>query len=168
LKKLFPLFLFVLFIGCGYKPVAYYAKKEIQGLVYIELKINIDGSRSSVFLKDMMNRLIIGYLDGKLTDDKELADTLVYLSLPSISHGQLTSQDGYTTKYRTSVNIGVQYLKKGTILKRFTVHGYSDYEVASDAHLSDQRKNRAIADATDRALKKVFTKIAVNNLKVEQ
>lgn len=168
MKNLLYISLLFLFIGCGYKPVAHYAKKEIQGLVYVDLRINIEGSSSSVFLKDTMNRLIIGYLDTKLTNDKELADTIVYLSLPNISHGQLTSRDGYTTKYRTTVNIAVQYLKKGTTLKGFTVSSYSDYEVASDAQLSDQRKNQAIADATDRALKKVFTKIAVNNLKEQQ
>ena len=168
MKKLFLLSFFIIFIGCGYKPVTNYAKKEIQGLVYVDLNVNMDASSGTVFLKDTMSRLIIGQLEGKVTDDKELADTVIYLSIPTISHRTLTSYEGYASRYRTSVTIAVRYLKKGTALKSFTVSEYSDYEAQSDAQLSDQRKEQGIIDATENAMKKVFTKIALNNLKEEQ
>lgn len=166
MKKLFLIFFTVFFIGCGYKPVSHYAKQEIQGLVYVHLDVNIDSSNDSVLLKDTMNRLIVGYLDTKLTNNKDLADTKIYLSLPYISHSALTSdQEGYTSKYRTRVTIVVKYEKKDGVMRSFSISDYSDYTVANDAQLSDQRRDQAITDATNRALKKVFTKIALNNLK---
>jgi len=166
LKKLLLTLLIVFFIGCGYKPVSRYAKEEIQGLVYVNVKINIDSSSDTVLLKDEMNRLLISYLDTKLTSDKDAADTLVYLSLPHISHITLTSdQEGYVKKYRTKVTILVRYKKKDGPMKSFSVSDYSDYTVVDDAQLSDKKRDESVTDATNKALKKVFTKIALNNLK---
>jgi len=168
-KALLFLLSFIFLVGCGYKPVSSYAKKEIHGNVYVSLHVNIDSANDSVFLKDTMNRLISGYLRGKLVSNKDIADTQVFLSLASVSHSTLTSdEDGYASKYRTSVVIGVKYFDKEDDVKAFTVSGYSDYSVANDAQVSDLRKNQAITDATDRALKKVFTKIALNNMKDQE
>jgi hypothetical protein len=152
--------------GCGYKPTVTYAQKEIKGLVYVDLHVNINSFQDSIFIKDTMNRIITGNLQGKLVKDKSLADTFVYLSLGSVSHSALTSgTDGYVSKYRTSVRINVRYNQKDQPTKSFSLSDYSDYAVANDGQLSDQRKNQAINDATNRALKNVFTKIALQNMK---
>lgn len=154
------------FIGCGYKPVSQHAKEEIQGLVYVHLDINIDSSSDSILLKDTINRVVVGYLDRKLTSNINLADTKIFLSIPHVSQSALTSDlEGYTKKYRMRVDIIVKYIKSNGIIKSFLTSDYSDYTVADDAQLSEKRKEQAITEATKRALKNVFTKIALNNLK---
>lgn len=155
----------ILFAGCGYKPTVGYAQNEIKGSVYVDLHVNINSFRDSIFIKDTMNRIIAGNLKGKLVKEKSLADTIVYLTLGSVSHSTLSSDtDGYVNKYRTSVSVNVRYKQKDKAMKSFSLSDYSDYAVASDGQLSDQRKNQAINDATSRALKNVFTKIALHNL----
>jgi hypothetical protein len=165
LKKVILLLSVLLFAGCGYKPTVGYAQKEIKGLVYVDLHVNINSFKESIFIKDTMNRLIAGNLKGKLVKDKSLADTIVYLTLGSVSHSVLSSDtDGYVSKYRTTVRVNVRYKQKEQPTKSFSLSDYSDYAVATDGQLSDQRKNQAINDATSRAMKKVFTKIALHNL----
>ena len=73
-KPFLYLVVLVFLAGCGYKPATYYAKKEITGLVYTNIDINIDSTSNSLLLKDTMNEMVLTQLGAELTDDKEKAD----------------------------------------------------------------------------------------------
>ena len=153
-------------IGCGYKPTTHYAKKEITGLVYTDIKINIDSANSSVLLKDAMNEMVLTQLGGTLTNIKHNADTLITLELDGVSHTPLTSDnEGYASGYRTSVSIGVKYQTKNGMIKRFNVDDYYDYSIASNATLSEQAKDDAIKNAVQRGLQELLSKLAVSSFK---
>ncbi len=158
-----------LFIGCGYKPATHYAKKEISGLVYTDIRINIDSTANSVLLKDTMNDMVLTQLGGQLTDDKEKADTLVELYLANVSHSALTSDDeGYARTYRTTVSIVVKYKRKNKdVQKSFSVSDYYDYSVQSNVTLSEQIKDNAVKKAVEKALQELLSKLAVSNFKEE-
>jgi len=166
--KLFISFFIVvgLFVGCGYKPSSYYARDAIAGNVYVELVVDIDNSENSVYVKDAMNDLIINKFKASLTDDKSTADTVVTLSLSSVSHTAMsTDDDGYAQSYRTTVSITVNYQKRDEEMKTIVVSNYYDYSVDSDSIITDQKKKIAVSLASTKALSDIFSKIAVNSMK---
>lgn len=169
--KSFIVLLFIihysLFIsGCGYKPATHYAKKEINGLAYTNITINIDSTANSVLVKDTMNEIILTQLDAELTNDKSKADTIVDLNLTGVSHSALTTDsEGYARTYRASVSINVRYTKKAAKTKSFSVNDYYDYSVQSDATVSEQIKDNAVKEAVKKALQELLSKLAVSSFK---
>jgi len=156
----------LIFIGCGYKPSSQYAKKGIEGKVYVDLKVNFDNTRNSVLIKDAMNELILTEFDATLTNDKLLADTYVLISLISASHSSIsTGEDGYTDTYRTTVVINVKYTKKGSEQKILNVSDYYDFTVDANSTVTDQKKKAAVKNASTKALSNLFSRIAVQNIK---
>jgi len=163
---LYSVLTFLFFSGCGYKPSSYYAKKEIEGKVHVDLIMNMDNTRNTVFVKDAMNALILNEFSGKLTNNKEEADTYVVVSLSSVNHSSIsTGDDGYTDSYRTTVVINVKYTKKGLKTKILNVSDYYDFSVDSDSIVTDQKKKTAVKNAAAKALDNLFSKIAVQNMK---
>lgn len=163
---IYTLLSFLIFSGCGYKPSSYYAKKAIEGKVYVDLKMNIDNTQNSVFVKDAMNELILNEFNASLTDNKEEADTYVVISLSSVSHSSIsTGDDGYTDSYRTRVVINVKYAKKGLTEKSLRVSDYYDFTVDSDSVVTEQKKKTAVKNASEKALSNLFSKISVQNMK---
>jgi len=168
IKIFFLLFCTSFFIlsGCGYKPSVYYAKNEITGKVYVDLVMNMDNSRNSVLVKDAMNEMVLNRFNAQLTQNKEEADTYVVVQLASVSHSVMASDnEGYAKTYRANVSISVQYQKKDGIKKHVSVSNYYDYNVETDALVSDQQKEEAVKNAAVKALGDLFSKIAVNSFK---
>ena len=164
--------IFFTFVGCGYKPSSYYAKNEISGKVYITSSIDIENSQNSIVIKDTMNEMIINQFNATLTNDKNLANTLVIVELSGVSHSALsTDNDGYTSSYRTTVTIKVSYKKNlpKEIYKVLSVSNYYDYTVDADSLITDQKKLEATRFASTNALSDLFSKIAVNSFqKIEK
>ena len=158
--------IFFLFIGCGYKPSSYYANDAIEGLVYVDLKVDIDNTQNSVYVKDLMNELILNQFDVSLVDDKLKADTYILVALSSVSHSSIsTDSDGYVESYRATVGIKITYQKRDEEAKIINVSDYYDYTVDTDATVTDQKEKSAIKSAATKAFNSVFSRIAVNNMK---
>jgi len=163
---LYSVLALLLFSGCGYKPSSYYAKKAIDGKVYVDLVMNMDNTRNTVLVKDAMNALILNEFSAKLTNNKEEADTYVVISLSGVSHSSInTGDDGYTDSYRTTVVVNIKYTKKGLKTKSLNVSDYYDFSVDSDSVVTDQKKKTAVKNAAAKALDNLFSKIAVQNIK---
>jgi hypothetical protein len=165
--KLFTFyFLLFTFTGCGYKPSSYYAKNEITGKVYVDLEMDIENSQNSVLVKDAMNEMVLSRFNAQLTQNKEEADTVVFVKLASVSHSVMASDnEGYAKTYRANVNISVVYQKKGEDKKHISVSNYYDYNVEANSLVSDQQKQEAVKNAATKALGDLFSKIAVNSFK---
>ena len=167
MKLIVSIFIIIgIFTGCGYKPSSYYARDAITGNVYVELKVDIENSENSVYVKDAMNELIINKFKATLTDDKSTADTLVTVRLSNVSHVAMsTDDDGYAQSYRTTVGIITTYQKRDQEIKTITVRNYYDYSVDEDSIITDQKKKVAVGFAASKALSDLFSKIAVHNMK---
>jgi hypothetical protein len=153
-------------MGCGYKPSSYYAKNAISGLVYVDVKIDIDNAQNSVLVKDAMNEIIINQFDAKLTHDKIKADTLVFVTLSDIKHIALISDnEGYIKTYRTTIAIAVDYKKQNSNNISLLVSNYYDYSVSADSTITEQKKQEAVKIAATKALSDIFSKIAIRTLK---
>ncbi len=155
----------LVFVSCGYKPGSTYAKNEIKGKVFVDLKVNIEDPKNSVLIKDAMNELLVHKLDSKLVSKKELADTIVIVSLNSTSFGALQyDNDGYVKLYKATSSVSVNY-SNDDISRSFSVSGTYDFSIDSGGTISDTKRFEAIKIASTKALDEVISKIAILSFK---
>jgi hypothetical protein len=151
----------VIFTACGYKPASTYAKKEINGKVFVNLNVNIEDPKNSVIIKDAMTELLVHKLDSKLVAKKELADTIVNVTLDSTSFSALQyDTDGYVKLYKATSSIIVNYKNKEQS-RNFKVSGTHDFSIDSGGTISDTKRFEAIKIAATKALDEVISKIAI-------
>ncbi|MEA2017256.1 MAG: LPS assembly lipoprotein LptE [Campylobacterota bacterium] len=163
LLLIYPL---LIITGCGYKPTSHYAKNSISGDVYVDVKIDINNAQNSVLIKDAMNEMVLNQFEATLTNNKAIADTVVIVSLSSVSHTAISSDnEGYAKTYRTSVTISVSYEKQNSSSVALKVSNYYDYSVDADSTLTTQKKQEAVKIAATKALSDIFSKIAITTLK---
>ena len=166
--KLYTIYfsIFILFIGCGYKPTTHYASNEIVGKVFVDSKINIKSSENSIIIKDAMNNMVINRFNGTLVNKASEADTIVIVTLSSASNSAIsTDNEGYVKAYRMTVSINIQYKKTASTegYKSISVSNYYDYSVDADSVVTDRKKEEAKKLASINALSDIFSKIAVKS-----
>ena len=169
-KMLFVIFTvsFALSItACGYKPSSYYAKKEIEGNVFVNININLEDPKNSVLVKDAIIKLLIQKLDSRLVNDKDNADVIMNVSINSVSLQTLQyDRSGYNKLYKAVVVLGINYFKKdGGIKKSFTVDGEYDFSVDDGATITETKRFEAIEIASNKALDEVLSKLAVSSFR---
>jgi len=149
-------------IGCGYKPTKYYAKDKIKGDIYLESKVDINNIDNSILIKDSIIELLLKEFDIKIVENRADADMVVSVDLLSVSHTAMktSSQDGYTSFYRTTATLSFKYSNKN-----LTVTDYYDYSVGSDSTITDKKRLEALRLATSKALQNIFSKIAIESFR---
>jgi hypothetical protein len=152
--------------GCGYKPTSYYAKNTISGKVYVDVKININNAKNTVFIKDAMNEMVVNQFGGILINDKTKADTIVDVALSKVSYKAISSDnEGYVKTYRTTVDIVVNYKQINYSPVSIKVSNYYDYSIDTDSSITEQKKQESVKIAATKALSDMFSKIAIDNLR---
>jgi len=157
--------LIVLLSGCGYKPSSSYAKKKIQGNVYVHVVIDLEEPKNSVLVKDALNEIVVSQFNNKLVSKRSLADTVLTVQLASVGTQELQKdEDGFVNLYRTNVRISVSY--DGPNGKGSTsVSGSYDFSVDDGVTISDTKRFEAIKIASSKALEEVVSKFAIESFK---
>jgi len=152
-------------ISCGYKPSSYYAKKELNGNIFVKLTMDLQDSRNGIIIKDSINELIVHKLNSKIVYDRNLADTIINLKLSSVSMQELQyDKKGYNKLYKAIINIQVNYINKDlNIKKSFSVSGDYDFSIGDKSTITSSKRFEAIKEASSKALDNVISKIAVNS-----
>lgn len=171
MKRSLLLFSFILaFVlsGCGYKPSSVYAKKEINGNVFVDLFIDYKDPKNAVLIKDAMNEILVHRLGSNLVYDKSLADTIIDLKLGSVSMSEIQyDTQGYVKLYKATVSIAVGYKNKEKSNK-FSVSGTYDFSIDGGGTITDTKRFEAIKNASSKALEEVLSKIAVASFKKDK
>lgn len=172
IRNLFKIFLLLgisLFTltSCGYKPSSYYAKKQMDGKVFVNLIIDLEEPKTAVLLKDTVNQLLLQKLDSKLVYDKKDADIIMDLKIASINMQELQyDEDGYNKLYRSIVNISIDYVKKATKEKNsINVTGEHNFSIDDGTTITDTKRFEAIENASEDALEDVLSKLAIISFK---
>ncbi|MCK9161571.1 MAG: LPS assembly lipoprotein LptE [Arcobacteraceae bacterium] len=165
MKKSLILIILFFLVGCGYKPVTHYTKEQIYGLVYLTSITSLENPQNSVILQDNVARILISNLDLELTDNKNLADTIVTVSIgtPYFKVVEYNTQ-GYVKTYRAKVSVELIYQNEQT-QRRVSSNGEYDFSVGSVSTISDTERFNAIKQATSKALEDILGKIAVQSFK---
>ena len=156
-----------LFAGCGYRPASHYAKKEISGKVYVNLEVELSDPKNSVLIKDALNELLVHKLNAQLVYTEEEADTLMNISLGSVSLSEQSyGDDGYAKLYQATVSIYVDYQKKDQKKRSLSVSGRYDFSIDDGSStISETKRFEAIKTASTKALDEVISKLAVQTFK---
>ncbi|MCT7609453.1 LPS assembly lipoprotein LptE [Aliarcobacter butzleri] len=167
LLTIFSVSLAFLFVACGYKPSTYYAKKEMEGNVYVKLDVSLVDPRNSVLVKDAVTKILIQKLDSNLVDKEKDADVVMNLGISSVNLSALQyDARGYNKLYKAEVFIKVDYYRKENgIKKSFTVDGEYDFAVDIGGTITDANRYDAITKASDQAVSEVVSRIAVQSFK---
>ena len=167
LLTIFSVSLAFLFVACGYKPSTYYAKKEMEGNVYVKLDVSLVDPRNSVLVKDAVTKILIQKLDSNLVDKEKDADVVMNLGISSVNLSALKyDAKRYNKLYKAEVFIKVDYYRKENgIKKSFTVDGEYDFAVDIGGTITDANRYDAITKASDQAVSEVVSRIAVQSFK---
>ncbi|MCT7555674.1 LPS assembly lipoprotein LptE [Aliarcobacter butzleri] len=167
LLTIFSVSLAFLFVACGYKPSTYYAKKEMEGNVYVKLDVSLVDPRNSVLVKDAVTKILIQKLDSNLVDKEKDADVVMNLGISSVNLSALQyDAKGYNKLYKAQVFIRVDYYRKENgIKKSFTVDGEYDFAVDIGETITDANRYDAITKASDQAVSEIVSRIAVQSFK---
>lgn len=167
LLTIFSVSLAFLFVACGYKPSTYYAKKEMEGNVYVKLDVSLVDPRNSVLVKDAVTKILIQKLDSNLVDKEKDADVVMNLGISSVNLSALQyDAKGYNKLYKAEVFIKVDYYRKENgIKKSFIVDGEYDFAVDIGGTITDANRYDAITKASDQAVSEVVSRIAVQSFK---
>lgn len=153
--------------ACGYKPSTYYAKKEMEGNVFVKLDVSLEDPRNSVLVKDAVNKILLQKLDSKIVNDRNRADVIMNLGINSVRISTLQyDKEGYNKLYKAEVVIKVDYFRKDDgIKKSFTVDGEYDFSIDIGTTLTDSNRFDAISNASTKAVDEILSKIAVASFK---
>ena len=169
-KMLFVVFTFTILISitaCGYRLSSYYAKKEMEGNVFVNINVSLEDPKNSVLVKDAIIKLLIQKLDSKLVSEQSKADVIMNISINSVSLQTLQyDSSGYNKLYKAVVVLGVNYFRKDNgVKKSFTVDGEHDFSVDNGATITETKRFDAISNASNKALDEVLSKIAVSSFR---
>lgn len=125
--RIFGLIFVFLFMGCGYKPLSYYAKSAFGKSVYVEANIPVDFPKVGVHLKDKLNHAVLTRLRLSLSS-KEKAESILKAEVTSLKF-EMISQDnqGFANHYRAKVAVTFSYKDLSGGEYRFALEESSDY-----------------------------------------
>lgn len=150
----------IVFIGCGYHPVAYYSKKSLGSSIYVDVKISLSDPENSVIAKDALNKAITTRLQSDLTS-KNNADTIVTIEITNIDiYSIADGSDGFSNFYRAYVEISFSYLDKLGRSQKFINNGSYDFPVDDISTITDDKRFSAINQASIQAIDKFIAQTA--------
>ena len=169
-KMLFVVFTFTILLSitaCGYRPSSYYAKKEMEGNVFVNINVSLEDPKNAVLVKDAVNKILIQKLDSKLVDKESIADVVMNVTINSVSMQTLQYDAlGYNKLYRAVVVLKIDYFRKDNgIKKSFAVDGEHDFSIDDGTTITETKRFDAISNAANKALDEVLSKIAVSSFK---
>ena len=157
MKLLFP-FLFLLVVGCGYKPSTTYTQNIIHQKVKINFEISPKNPKETIFLKDALIDSVYTIFNSKI-DDKN-PQTIMNVSLLSFNISPIDyDENGFPILYRSKVIIKVTIDSKS-----YVVSGKYDFSISANSVINEQLKLDAFKKAAFNALNNLLTKITISGV----
>jgi len=103
--------------GCGYRPSSHLVDNIFTDSVYVEVVVDRVEPENAPFLKDEMSRIVYQRFKGRVTS-KEEAQSHIILSYKGSTFVPLAYEDGYVTRYRTTVRTHFDMVSKEGKLSR--------------------------------------------------
>tara|TARA_B000000557_G_C20755185_1_gene434878 strand:+ start:715 stop:1194 length:480 start_codon:yes stop_codon:yes gene_type:complete len=147
-KKILILFFFILFVGCGFKPM----HKLSENSIYVgSYSVEIINSVSREIVEEINTNIISGENEkykALLTIDENLTPLII-------------NTNGTVAKYRIEISIYYQLIKvdENEQISDGTVRGFAQYDVGTSEINNEDTKSSMIKIATKNALQIMISKI---------
>lgn len=166
--KTVPLLLLVfsIFVGCGYKPSAKFARDIVGEKVSTSVIISLQDPQNTVVIKDAVDRAVIEIFQTSLVD-KSISDThLVIKLMPPAYSPIIYDENGFVTGYRMSVTLNITREKKSES-KIYNTRGFYDFSVVPNAIVTDQQRFEAIEFAAQRAINAFVAQVSAEGARAK-
>lgn len=163
----------MIFVGCGYAPVANLTQNALDERVFVDVIIDKVDPKNSVAIKDAVRSGIVERLHKELAP-KNSADTILVARIKKLSFSALTyDQYGYVTSFRANLTMNyTTTLKNG---EKFSVNttGDHDFRVTrlvkkvrdTSSVISDKDRYDAIENASKQAFDEFVARLAMKGVK---
>jgi len=159
LTQAIVIFAITLFVGCGYKPSAKYARSVVGEKVSTTIIISAEDPENTVVIKDAVDSAIIEIFHASLVE-RHYADTHLEFSISSPSYTPIQyDTNGYIVAYRATIILGVLRTSKDT-QKRYTAKGTYDFTVSANAVITDQERFDAIKYSATKAITSFVSQVS--------
>ncbi|NPA65927.1 MAG: hypothetical protein GXO11_03500 [Epsilonproteobacteria bacterium] len=156
----------VLFLGCGYKPSAKYARDVTGDKISTSIKISAADPENSVLIKDAIDVAVIDTFHASLTDRYHSTTHLdISVSNPHYSPIQYDA-NGFIIAYRMMVQLYITAYKDGKA-KKYKTSGFYDFSVQPNAIITDQQRFEAIRYAAQKAISGFLTQVSADGSRGE-
>lgn len=159
----------LLFIACGYVPVASYSDKFFGEGVYVEITMDPQLPEASVGAKDAINLAVLTRFNNTLSS-KQSAHSVIDVRVLSVSSTPVAyDENGFISHYRATVNLSFKVQNINGATMSASTSGYYDYPASStSALLIEEAKLGAVSNATIQALDKFISQMAYYGAQQEQ
>lgn len=149
----------IVFIGCGYQPMSYFANKALGNAVYVRLKPNLENTEESVKIKDMVNEAIVSRFHSRVVSESE-AESILDVNVASIKDTIIaTNTQGFATFYRVYVQVIYSFKHNGKTFT-FSNPGYYDYAASLTSPITTyNNRSNAIIEASKQSLDSFISQI---------
>ncbi len=151
----------LIFLACGYVPVASLSDKIFGEGVYVEITMDPQLPEASVSAKDTINLAVLTRLNNSLAS-KQKAQTIIDMRVLSVSSTPVAyDANGFVSHYRATVSLSFKVQNKNGTTFSTNSSGYYDYAASStSALLIEEAKLAAVSNATIQALDKFISQMA--------
>jgi hypothetical protein len=159
MRVLYLFIISLLFVSCGYKPSAKFARNIVGEKISTSVIISAKDPQNTVIIKDAVDRAIIEVFQSSLVDKKD-SQTHLQLSMGNPSYSPIQyDTNGYIVAYRASITLNIKRVSKD-IAKNYTAKGSYDFSIKPNAIVTDQQRFEAILGSSKKAIKSFIAKVS--------
>ncbi|AQW86848.1 putative lipooligosaccharide transport system, OM component (LptE family) [Campylobacter pinnipediorum subsp. caledonicus] len=173
MKYFATIFITIFLVGCGYQPISKISHNLVGDRVFIDVIIDKNEPKNSVFIKDAVREGIASRLNKNLSS-KNSANTFINVKTKSLSY-QPTVYDeyGYITSYKATLVLIFETKFKDDSVSEIQTSGEYDFNIAkrikniryADSIISERERYQAIKEASKEAFDEYVSKLALKGNK---
>lgn len=164
MKKIFLSFLVLAFTACSYAPSAHLARQTLSKEVYLQVDIDKQDPRNSVYIIDTMRALLMQKLHVDIVAKDEAAD-FIKLKIMSLEFIPLIyDKNGYVVNYEAVLTLRFSVLHKDGKEQVFTTKGNYHFDISPNTIISDTARFNAIKYASSKAFDEFISQLAIRGL----
>ncbi|NPA59789.1 MAG: hypothetical protein GXO30_04915 [Epsilonproteobacteria bacterium] len=167
LKYFFSLIVLVLFVSCGYKPSAKFARYTLGERVSTSIIISMQDPENTVIIKDAIDEAIIEVFHASLTDKSSSDSHLVLSIVDPVYTPVVYDKDGFVVGYRMSLILNILRYKDGSS-KRYVTSGTYDFEIAPNAVVTDKERFDAIRFSAIKAINSFVSQLSAEGARAKK
>jgi len=159
--KVWLLTLLVLLTACGYKPTSLYTKKVLGEDIYVKVETSLEDPENSVLIRDAINEAVLYKFNARIAKEARASAKLL-IKLAHVDFQPIEyDTNGYVIGYKTNVTLLTTYHDKDKRQKSFKTYGDFDFNIASNAVISDNKRFNAIKEASQKAIDAFISRLSV-------